>query len=53
MGYKRNYATDLERTVGPRHVGGDPVRFNVLLQAAFVTLEACGPFGPWVISNST
>jgi hypothetical protein len=34
----------------------DPLRrlqLNVLLHEAFVTFEACGPFGPWVISNST
>jgi len=26
---------------------------NDVLYEAFVTFEACGPFGPWVISNST
>jgi hypothetical protein len=29
------------------------LQLNVLLHEAFVTFEACGPFGPWVISNST
>jgi hypothetical protein len=29
------------------------LQLNVLLYEALVTFEACGPFGPWVISNST
>jgi hypothetical protein len=29
------------------------LQLNVLFHEAFVTFEACGPFGPWVISNST
>ena len=32
---------------------GPTIQLNVLLHEAFVTFEACGPLGPWVISNST
>jgi hypothetical protein len=34
-------------------VHSDSIELNVLLHEAFVTFEACGPLGPWVISNST
>jgi hypothetical protein len=41
------------RSAEPSDDAPTRLQLNVLLYEAFVTFEACGPFGPWVISNST